>query len=312
MGENDLSNKQILDTLLNAIKEEGKANKEELKREIKEETQILLQKLEKNTSNIDKLTQQYIALENRYINFERIIRKNNIIIFGLNVPTGTNLLHFTLNKLQHLLGVQLQETDINNVYQLKSDGTPPIKVEFVTFLKKDLIIKNCRKLKGTKIFISQDLCPEDRKDQKVLNDHLKIARSKNYLAKIKGKKLEINGESYTIEQLRQTEIEKPTPRTYEENLSPVTSRRSHSAPQTPSIIEIDASVPSGSQINATEVTNENDLAIGNYENKKPEKRENPSPADRAKEKEKKKTQRTNSASSVKSDKSERQLRQIRK
>ena len=58
----------------------------------------------------------------------------------------------------------------------------------MTYLKKDQIFKNCSKLKGTKIIISQDLCIEDRKDQKLLVQHLREARSQNHQAKIKGKK----------------------------------------------------------------------------------------------------------------------------
>ena len=124
----------------------------------------------------------------------------------MEVPDSNKLLEFTLNKIKELLDIEILQRDINNIFQIKSDQIAPIKIEFVSYLKKQTVLKNANKLKGKNIFISQDLIYEDRKDRKLLQTHLKAARSKNLYAKIKGNSLQINDDIYTIEQLQKIDI----------------------------------------------------------------------------------------------------------
>lgn len=207
MNEEGISAK--LDYLIGAIeniRRDGATSKEELKQEIRTETRTVLEKLGQNESRINYLAEKNKQLENRLLTGERIRRKNNILIFGIEVPSETDLLSFTIDRLETLLGIQIRETDINNIYQLKGSGIPPIKIEFVRFLKKLEVVGRRANLKNTRVFIADDLCPEDREDHKLLAEHLKLARSKKYSAKIKGRTLEINGEIYTIEQIRSMKV----------------------------------------------------------------------------------------------------------
>lgn len=309
MTEHSITNSQLLNTLMqaiNAVKEEIKNKNEELKQEIKIENKKVLDKLEEHNARINTLTKSFENVEIRCLALDRTLRKNNILIFGLKVPSSGNLLNFTLNKLNELLGVELQESDINNIYQLKSEAIAPIKIEFVTFLKKNLVIKNRTKLKGSKIFIEHDLCPEDRQDQKILTHHLKEARSKNYLAKIKGKTLIVNNETYTLQELKNIDSQ--------EDQRPIFEKvRTTSAPTTPispileqTIIntsnyeEIAAKEPNNYQHTLTAQENKEDR-------KKNEKTVNTSPADLTKE-EKSKIKRTDSTSSTKREKTDRPKR----
>lgn len=237
----NITNKDLLEQLMqaiNVIKEEGKANKEELKQEIKAENSKVLKKLEEQANKINTLEKKCDSLEIRCTNLEKLYRKNNIIIFGLEIPNGSSLLNFTIGRLTELLGISLSDTEINNIYQLKSDKTPPVKVEFVSFLKKDLVIKNRKKLKGTRIFIAHDLNPEERKQQKELTTHLKLARSKNCIAKIKGKTLQINSEIYTLEQLRDIDIRQGNQKTPTSVSQIEYIQTSNSAPSTPSASKV--------------------------------------------------------------------------
>lgn len=132
------------------------------------------------------------------------------------------------------MGIELKETDINNVFIVKTDKGNPIKLEFVSYLKKSVIFKNIGKLKGTKIFIANDLCLEDRATQSILQQHLKHARSNNYCAKIKGQTLIVNGEVYTAQQLqKQIPQNTETETTTDISTSASTTLQVNSAPFTP-------------------------------------------------------------------------------
>ncbi|KAJ8977889.1 hypothetical protein NQ317_010084 [Molorchus minor] len=95
-------------------------------------------------------------------------------------------------------------------------------------VKKE-IIKNRRNLKGSNIYISEDQTTEDRKERKVLVEHLKLARSKNKLAQLKGNKLVIDGEIYVYADLEHKE--------HDGYYSPPPTREASSAPATPSTLQ---------------------------------------------------------------------------
>ncbi|KAL3273469.1 hypothetical protein HHI36_014912, partial [Cryptolaemus montrouzieri] len=65
-------------------------------------------------------------------------------------------------------------------------------------------MKNAFKLKGSGIFISPDLCLEDR-EQLILINHLKEAKSREKRALIKGKQLIVEEKAFSIEELKNSE-----------------------------------------------------------------------------------------------------------
>lgn len=219
-AESELSNNDLFKKLIVAISEASKNTKEEVANEIKSESKKIIEKLEEQNRKITELENKNTILENRCIQLERQCRKNNIIIFGLKVPEGINLLEYILNKFAELLQVELSESDISNIHTLKSDKSTPIKVEFVSFLKKGVIFQNVKKLKGKGIFIAHDLCHEDQRDNKILQRHFKLARLKNNLVKIRGNKLIVNGDVYTANQLKEIEIDETSSPTQESNVNP--------------------------------------------------------------------------------------------
>lgn len=195
----ELSTNELYELLVKANEEQTKDIKEQIQRstEIQNETiRTLSGKLEK--------------LSNRCLYLERKSRKNNIIIFGLKINDDKLLANETIAMLNNLLGLNYYAGDINNIYKIGKDSNPPIVVEFISFLRKIEIFKDAEKLKKLKeknIAISNDLCEEDRQDQKLLRRHLKDAREKKLNANIKGNKLEINKVLYTISQLKNGDID---------------------------------------------------------------------------------------------------------
>lgn len=317
----DISNKDLLTSILKAIKDESQIIKEEIKREIITENNKILEQLNEHKKKFSYLESQFNSLEQRCMNFERLYRKNNIIIFGLKVNNTDNLLEFTLQKLNELLGIAIVQADINNIFQLKSDRVPPIKVEFVSYLKKDIVLKNCNKLKGTKIFIAQDLPKEDREDQKILYSHLKLARSKQLVAKIRGKTLRINDEIYTLDKLKEIENKENFVENTSKKETELEYSTSNSAPATPTKIKINCPDIFNYEIRNLEdltssATKENSainlkLTPPILEKNKKKFQEDGKPADQKREIEKKGLQRTNSSASEKEEISNRPVRKSR-
>lgn len=143
-------------------------------------------------------------LENKCLLWERKLRKNNIIVFGLDNVNNSDLAKYTLEKLNDVLDLNFNINDINNVYKIGRSEKPPVIVEFISYLKKIEVFKDIEKLrslKGKNVSISDDLCKEDRETQKTLRKHLIIARGQNQQARLKGNRLEIEGKLYTVSDL---------------------------------------------------------------------------------------------------------------
>lgn len=103
------------------------------------------------------------------------------------------------------------------------------------------IYNNVRKLKNTGISIGNDLTKEEQLEQRVLYSHLKAARDKQYSAKIKNNTLIINGDTYTYEELKNSEPTKLSIRSTTQN-----AQRKHSNAQaTPTFSGLDNQFDSG-------------------------------------------------------------------
>lgn len=157
----------------------------------------------------EKAVQKLEILEKRCIQIERKLRRNNIILFGLTLD-GSDLVNQTIVKLNQLFNLNITTSDLNNIYRIGKGSSSPIVVEFTSFLKKREIFKSPEKLKalkGTGVSVANDLCKEDREEQKILRRHLSEAKRRNEDARIIGHKLEINKIAYTVSELEATDTE---------------------------------------------------------------------------------------------------------
>lgn len=167
-----------------------------IRHDVKKTVAEITEKLGQRDAKITRLHEKYLSLEWRN-------RKNNVIVFGLQ-GGSTDIIQHTLDKINHLLGLNLEKRDVNNVYRLGRNENSPIKIEFISFLRKLELFKNKERLKllkGEHISITNDLCEEDRGVHKVLVEHLKEARRDNKRARIRGNKLQIENVWYTAKDL---------------------------------------------------------------------------------------------------------------
>lgn len=157
----------------------------------------------------DALERKVGHLKKRCVTLERRLRKNNIVLFGLNIDKE-NIVAGTIEQLNNLFELNITVADINNIYKIGGSEKPPVVVEFISFLKKQEIFKNPEKLKSLRsknVSVSNDLCYEDRLEQETLRRHCKLAREKELQAKIRGHRLEIEGKFYTASELEQLDYE---------------------------------------------------------------------------------------------------------
>nr|CAI5823642.1 unnamed protein product [Callosobruchus analis]CAI5854146.1 unnamed protein product [Callosobruchus analis] len=194
----DLSNSELLSKLVQLIKKES----EDIKTEIRQEIQEIRKENTRILGLIKQQDDKIEYLEQKNLQLERAVRKNNVLVFGLDVDAKTtNLVNVVIQKLNNLLETNLSVEDVNNIYVIKSEKNCPVKIELVSYLKKQQVFHNIHKLKKSGVFIVHDLCPKDQEINKILQKHRKAAKAKNYTAKIIGNKLIINGDTYSVDEL---------------------------------------------------------------------------------------------------------------
>lgn len=123
--------------------------------ELNKQTNILkgdLAKIEERIGEEGKITRKEISslrdrvsgLEEQFVLLERRLRRNSIIVSGLNVDSG-NVVSSTISEINSLLGLNLTVKDISNIYKLGKTNSSPIKVEFLSFLTKSVVVSNKKK-----------------------------------------------------------------------------------------------------------------------------------------------------------------------
>lgn len=209
--------------VVNILKEEITRNRKEIKSAIEASESKLLLKIEELNHRINQLESENSTLSEKVEVLEKITKKNNIIVYGLEnlediSPTSI------CRQLKNLLDVQISEADFNNIYRLKTQGKKPLKIEFISYFKKVEVLRNCNKLKNSGVTITNDFTYKQRCYNKILRNHLNKARENpSNQSYIKGNKLYINNRGYTVEELEENEQSHTEDRTV------------NSAPSTPTI-----------------------------------------------------------------------------
>lgn len=239
----DNQSEDFFKRLVETIETANKKQTLELKTEIESiKTAINQERIERS-----QLEEKYKELKQKYTSLEKSLRKNNIIIFGIENNSEKPIAEFIVEKLNSLLNLNITADDINDTFTIgKQQQNKPIIVKFISYLKKQQVLKNSYKLKETnktletKIFISEELSLEERAAKKILHKHLREAKSKKLNAYVKGYTLHVNGETYTSQQLAQIDLANNEGETVEEDIQndqPDTGmeNKPNSAPATPNI-----------------------------------------------------------------------------
>lgn len=199
-------------TLLNNVNDNLSTKIDNIKKEVDTLNKKLDQKIEVVEDRIEALETENRNLKKKLNETEKILKKRNIILKGLAESESEDIVEKVIDLSKNKLGINLKIEDISECFRL---GTPtqnkarPILLVLVSGIKKSELVSQRRLLKGSNIYISDDLSLEERKEKRLLGEKLKEARAQNKKAFIKGNKLLVDGESYSIEDFERQESDLP-------------------------------------------------------------------------------------------------------
>ncbi|KAG5874931.1 hypothetical protein JTB14_015757 [Gonioctena quinquepunctata] len=133
------------------------------------------------------------------------MKKYNIFVHGTIEEKDENVTNKFVDVCKKHLQIDINKNDLRNIHRIgkpEPGKSRPIIIEFLCMNKKNEVMIDVHKLKSTAIYISHDLCEEDLRNNKLLWDYKKLARSHNIESKIKKGKLIVNGIEYTPEEIK--------------------------------------------------------------------------------------------------------------
>lgn len=171
---------------------------------IKNDLQLVTEKICQLEKKVQSLETEKDELKGEIEFVKRKLKNNNIVLFGIKEADEIDTLSTVQKTLEDKLDIKLENTEVNNTFRIgkrNSTNERPVILELVRNLKKQEILKNCFKLKGTGISVGHDLTKTERKEKKVLYKHYREAKEKNLEATLFKNKLIINGVTYQYEDL---------------------------------------------------------------------------------------------------------------
>lgn len=141
------------------------------------------------------------TLEDKFEKQEKTQKRNNIVIRNTDIG-GEGIAKKVESFLKQNLDVEI---NVEEAYEVKQ-GIVIAKLE--SWNKKKSIMEKRNKLKGSKVYIDNDMTVKERKIQKELRDVGRHERQKGSVVKVMYQKININNEIYKWEQLKDTQISK--------------------------------------------------------------------------------------------------------
>lgn len=208
-----MSNEKKLDEILSRLKklERLPQTTENLSKSIDTVVQSV-NKLHEKTDGIaeenEKLKKTVVYLEGKVDYIENQTRRNNLVIRGLKKEVQEerwdDVEQLVRKMLREELGVKTADGDIERAHRLgrsKAREDKPIVVKFTFFKKKEEILKNANKLKGTNILIMEDFSDRVIQERRKLLPLLKEARNKDERAVLTYNKLRIGNQVFVYDRV---------------------------------------------------------------------------------------------------------------
>jgi hypothetical protein len=176
---------QLTENEMEELLSEMKALRLEMRQIVREELEPL-DRLVSRTANLEKVVTD---LNKNLQKIESNDMKRNIIIYGYDEKARENWkeLDAKLEDLRLKLGLG-QKIDYDLAFRLgkpRPGESRPILIKLLRTRDKFEILSAAKNLKGTNIYIHQDMTPEDRKTNALLRKHIKDVKQTNPDAKCK-------------------------------------------------------------------------------------------------------------------------------
>lgn len=209
-----------IERLLKGQTKELKSNFEKELEKTKEDIlQCVNQTLTVHTEKISKLEQKVSELSEREAHrtereLQREVneKKNNVIFYKIaeSEKSQDALMVAMVKMLNEETESTFETRDIDFLFRLgkKKEGEMrPILTRFTTLAKKDLVIRNKKKLAEKKIEIGEDFPIEIRKRRKALAPFVQALKEKGIMASLRVDKIKVNGEFWSLEKVKENLFE---------------------------------------------------------------------------------------------------------
>jgi hypothetical protein len=168
---------------MESIVNEIKALRSEMRSIVKEE----LEPLDRLVTKVCEMEKTVTELKTKLNVMEISDRKRNIIVYGYEEKRRETWLDIDtkLEDLRRKIGFA-KNIDYDSAFRLgkkQMSKSRPILLKLIRLKDKFEILNAAKKLRGTNIYIHQDLSPEDRKINAILRTHLKEIKQHNPDAK---------------------------------------------------------------------------------------------------------------------------------
>jgi len=157
-------------------------DQDDLKTFISSEIKASENRIKTEVNNLKSSIQKINLIEKKVEKLENIDRRKNIIIYGLKEEISETPItrKNTIDQLAKKLGLKL--IDYDNAYRIpskfKKPNTPlPMIIKLVRLVDKFEIMSLRHKLHPEKIYINDDLSPDERKVQAILRKSSQDARN---------------------------------------------------------------------------------------------------------------------------------------
>lgn len=174
---------------------------------VKKEISQLSTRIDENTCKINEVKNECEALKSQVVQQSKIIdslrKKNNIIIHGiieLHEETRDSLFVIIKTLLFDKLGIILEQNVVNQLRRLgepKDNNNRRILLSLTSGFVKNTIMENRLKLKGTNIYLNNDLDKESQIIYSKYRFHFKELKSNGINVRVRNGTIWLNNKSYS-------------------------------------------------------------------------------------------------------------------
>lgn len=181
---------------MEGVIEELRKLREDFNAEQQVTRKLIEEKFSTDTAEKAIINENIAKNEGRIRKLENVNRKRNVIIYGIREDVDESFQDLK-NKIFWLfntkMGLEIKREEIDEFFRLGKKNAErrnrPIIVKMTSSWRKTEIMTNKRKLKGSKIYIENDMSEEEIIEKKNMIAEMKEMKSKGHEAYIKGKLL---------------------------------------------------------------------------------------------------------------------------
>lgn len=135
-----------------------------------EATILVVKELGSKITTLEKTVQK---LEKKLVDLEDRSRRNNLIVYGIRERTDESVESLTKEVVDNVFSsvLRVNVSSVERIHRLgrkQPDKHRPVILKLMDYREKMSVLKNCSKLKGTSISVSEDFAPATRQIRKHL------------------------------------------------------------------------------------------------------------------------------------------------